>query len=101
MGTTTLATTTSFQIEVNKKASIPLRNNRKRAGSKLFSSFPPPRNALRSFVWPQITPEAFSMMGEACYEGTNTTWERTVKRIPFHLRILLNDAPVRFHGQLL
>lgn len=32
------------------------------AGSKPFSSFLPPRNGLRSILWPQITPEAFSML---------------------------------------
>jgi hypothetical protein len=37
--------------------------------------------------------EAVSMIGEACYEGTTITWERAVKKVPFHLRIKLNDAP--------
>jgi hypothetical protein len=38
--------------------------------------------------------EAVSMMGEAYYECTNITWQRTVKKVPFHLRIELNDATV-------
>jgi hypothetical protein len=37
------------------------------------------------------------MMGEAYYECTNITWQRTVKKVPFHLRIQLNDATVKFH----
>src|SRR5262249_40061825 len=72
---------------LNKKASIPLRDNRKSRwlGSKLSSSFPPPKNVLRSLVWPQVMLEAVSMMGEACYNGTNITCRRAVKQVRFQL----------------
>ena len=34
------------------------------------------------------------LMGEACYEGTNITWGRAVKKVLFHFRILLNGASI-------
>ena len=68
------------------------------AGSKLSFSYPPPRNGLRSCVWPQIMPEACSMMGEACYAPIDITRRKCVKSVVFQLRIELNDASVRSHA---
>jgi len=57
------------------------------AGSKFSFSYPPPKNVSRSSgLASQWKP--FSMMGEA-HDCTNITGGRTVKRIPFHLRIQL------------
>ncbi len=56
-------------LKEQKGQRTPAMQIAREAGPKLFLSFPPPRNVLCSFVGSQITPEAFSMMGEALTIG--------------------------------
>jgi len=49
------------------------------AGPRLFSSFSPSKKLLRSFVGLRSHQKPFSMVGEARYDGTNITWEKSVK----------------------
>src|SRR3989442_1647008 len=65
------------------------------AGPKPFLSFSPSKKRFAFLRRPQITPEAFSMMGEACYGPTNITQGMSVKTVLFQLRIELNDATIQ------
>jgi hypothetical protein len=51
------------------------------AGPKLFLSFSPSRERFAFPRRPQITPEAFSMMGEAYYNAEIIKPKNSVKQI--------------------
>jgi hypothetical protein len=88
-----LATSTFFPNSKNKKASAPLATKiSAAAGLKIFCAFPLCWNGLRSLVWPQIMPEAVSMMGEASCEATNITREESVKKFISAPGFNLNDT---------
>src|SRR4029453_10716792 len=87
-----------MQILTIKKPAHPGDKSPERLALNSHFHFPLRRTSCVPPVWPSITGEDLSMMGEACYERTDITWRRTVKGILFHLRMQLNDATVKIDG---
>jgi hypothetical protein len=70
-----------FQFARNKKASTPpALESPERLALNSSVHFPLRWNGLRSLIWPQIMPEAVSMMGEAYY-GTQISHDKGLSRL--------------------
>jgi hypothetical protein len=70
-----------------KKPAHPGNKSPERLASNSPFHIPLRRTSCVPPVWPHITVEALSLMGEACYERTDITRRKTVKEILFHLRM--------------